>query len=89
MGQSVLSSSNGKSNKKTKRIANVDDSAVIRREFAELFESMHDRLVRVEKLLSLLPSEEEVIERMEELIGPKSRNKEAARRGTPYRRPYF
>jgi hypothetical protein len=89
MGQSALSSSNGKSNKKTKRIAKVDDGVVIRREFGELFESLHDRLIRVEKILGLLPSEEDVVERLEKLFGPTSTKDRAALRRSTNRVPYF
>ncbi len=90
MRQSVLSSGNSKSNKKTKRIAKGDSGAVVRREFGELFESLHDRLVRVEKILCLLPSDVEAVKRIEELTGAKSRNKaEAGLQGSANRSPYF
>lgn len=84
MGQLVLSSGSSKSNKKTKRVSRADDGKAIRREFGEFFEALHDRLIRIEKILRLLPSEKQAMKRIEELTGAKSRSNGRQRARHPY-----
>lgn len=88
MRELVLSAGNGRSIKKAKRIAKEDGSAVIRREFGELFEALHDRLVRIERILCLLPSGEDALKRIEELTGAKTEG-ENNRLRSAIRSPYF
>jgi hypothetical protein len=66
MGRSIPYARKMKSHRKSKPI---DESSNIRREFGELFEALHNRLVAIERKFGLLPSAKKAADRIAEITG--------------------
>jgi hypothetical protein len=64
MGRSIPYARKMKSHRKSKP---VDESSSVRREFGELFEAFHNRLVAIERKFGLLPSAKKAAERIAEV----------------------